>query len=84
MTNSLAPKNPKMCDPIVVTLLKMRPHYSQSSRKNATPSSSTSPLASYKAVPPPLPPPPGKKQSCDVPISKQESHIPDRCSYFTG
>ena len=25
-----------------------------------------------------------KKQSCDAPISKQESHIPDRCSYFTG
>ena len=50
------PKNPKMCDPIVVTLLKMRPHYSQSSRKNATPSSSTSLLASYKEVPPPTPP----------------------------
>ena len=30
MTNSLTPKNPKMCDPILVTLLKMRPHYSQS------------------------------------------------------
>ena len=29
-------KNPKMCDPILVTLLKMRPHYSQSSRENAT------------------------------------------------
>ena len=40
-----------MCDPILVTLLKMRPHYSQSSRENATPSSGTSPLASYKAVP---------------------------------
>ena len=40
-----------MCDPSV-TLLKMRPHYSQSSRENATPSSSTSPLASYKEVPP--------------------------------
>ena len=25
-----------------------------------------------------------KKQSCDAPITKQESHIPDRCSYFTG
>ena len=25
-----------------------------------------------------------KKQSCDAPISKQESHIPDGCSYFTG
>ena len=31
----------------------MGPHYSQSSRENATPSSSTSPLASYKEVPPP-------------------------------
>ena len=25
-----------------------------------------------------------KKQSCDAPISEQESHIPDLCSYFTG
>ena len=47
------PKNPKMCDPILVTLLKMRPHSSQSSRENATPSSGTSPLASYKEVTPP-------------------------------
>ena len=31
------------------------PHYSQSSRENATPSSGTSPLASYKEVRPPLP-----------------------------
>ena len=52
------PKNPKMCDPILVTLLKMQPHYSQSSRENATPSSGTSPLASHKEVPPPPPPPP--------------------------
>ena len=42
-----------MCDPILVTLLKMRPHYSQSSRENATPSSGTSLLASYKEVQPP-------------------------------
>ena len=42
-----------MCDPILVTLLKMQPHYSQSSRENATPSSGTSLLASYKEVPPP-------------------------------
>ena len=27
---------------------------------------------------------PRKKQSCDAPISKQESHIRDLCSYFTG
>ena len=44
------PKRPKMCDPILVTLLKMRPHYRQSSRENATPSSGTSLLASYKEV----------------------------------
>ena len=45
------PNNQKMCDPILVTLLKMRP---QSSRENVTPSSSTCPLPSYKEVPPPL------------------------------
>ena len=61
MTNSLTPKNPKMCDPILVTLLKMRPHYSQSTRKNATLSSGTSPLTSYEAVPPPPPTPPRGK-----------------------
>ena len=27
----------EMCDPILVPLLKMRPHFSQSSRENATP-----------------------------------------------
>ena len=32
----------------------VRPHYSQSSRENATPSSGTSPFASYKEVPPSL------------------------------
>ena len=47
------PKNQILCDPILVTLLKMRPHYSHSSRENATPSSGTSPLASYKGVPSP-------------------------------
>ena len=46
-----------MCDRILVTLLKMRPHYCQSSRENATPSSGTSPLASYKEVPPAPQPP---------------------------
>ena len=55
MKNCLTPTNPKMCDPIQVTLLKMLPHYSQSSRENVTPSSSTSPLASYQEVPPPTP-----------------------------
>ena len=47
------PKNPKMCDPFLVTLLKMRPHYSQSRRENPTPSSGTSPLVSCKEVSPP-------------------------------
>ena len=43
-----------MCDPILVALLKMRPHYSPSSSENATPSSGTSPsVATYKEVPPP-------------------------------
>ena len=48
------PKNPKMCGPILdlVTLLKMQPHYSQSSRENATPSSGTSALGSNKEVSP--------------------------------
>ena len=45
-----------MRDPILVTLLKMQHHYSQSSRENTTPSSGISPLASYKEVPAPLPP----------------------------
>ena len=46
-----------MCDPILVTLLKMRPHYSQPSSENSTPSSGTSTLACYKEEPPPPPPP---------------------------
>ena len=56
MKNCLTPPNPKMCDPILVTLLKMRPHCSQSSRENATSSSGTSPLA--------RPSPPGQKRIC--------------------
>ena len=39
-----------MCDPILVTLMKKQPHYSQFSRENATPSSGTSPLAYYYEV----------------------------------
>ena len=42
--NFLISKLPKICDPILVTLLKMLPHYSQSSCENATPSSGTSPV----------------------------------------
>ena len=48
-----------MYDFILVTLLKMRPHYSQSSGENVTPSSGTCALASYKEVPP-APVTPGK------------------------
>ena len=52
MKNCLTPKNQKIGEPILVTLLKMQPYYSQSNCENATPSSGTSPLASYKEVPP--------------------------------
>ena len=46
------PKNQKMSDLIpLVTLLKMQPHDSQSSRENATPSSSSSSLGSNEEVP---------------------------------
>ena len=52
------PKDPNWVrDPILVNPLKMQPGYSQSSSENATPSSGTSPLASYKEVPPPTPSP---------------------------
>ena len=47
------PQNQKMCDPILTTVLKMQPHYSQCSREHASSSSGTSPLAPYKEVPPP-------------------------------
>ena len=39
-----------MCEPILVSLLKLRSHDSQSDRENLTQSSGTSPLASYKEV----------------------------------
>ena len=57
--NPYLPQNLKICDPILVTLSKMRPHYwliidySHSSREDAIPSSSTSPLGSCKGVPSP-------------------------------
>ena len=51
--NPYLPQKSENLRPILVTLLKMRPHYSQSSRENVTPSSGTSPLASCKGVPPP-------------------------------
>ena len=45
----------------------MGPHYCQSSRENATPSSGTSPLARYKEVtPPPLPPAGFQMQICSI------------------
>ena len=47
------PKNKKMCDRILVTQFKMRPHDSESSRENATPSSATSPLALIRKYSPP-------------------------------
>ena len=65
-----------MCDPILVTLLKMRPYYSQFSLENATPSSGTSPLASYKEVPPP-PPNPGSLTGSFHCMSKWTSFLPD-------
>lgn len=43
-------KNPKVCDPILVTIFKIHPYYSQSSRENATPCSGTPPLAFYKKL----------------------------------
>ena len=46
------PKNPKTCNSILVTPLKMQLDHSHPSRENATPSSGTSPVASYKEVPP--------------------------------
>ena len=49
------PKHQKMCNPILVTLLKMQPRDSQSCHENVTPSSGTCPLTSYKEVPPPPP-----------------------------
>ena len=50
MKNCLTPKIRKC---VLVTLLKMRPQYIQSSCENATSSGGTSQLASYKEVPPP-------------------------------
>ena len=45
----------------------VRPHSSHSSRKNATPSSGKSPLASCKEVPPPPPPEEGRVEKM-VPV----------------
>ena len=56
MKNCLTPKIRKCA---LVTLLKMRSHYSQSSCENATSSGGTSQLASYEEVPTPPPTSPG-------------------------
>ena len=45
------PKKRKNERPILVILLKMRPHYSHSCCENVTPSSGTSPLVSYEPPP---------------------------------
>ena len=67
MNNGLTLSYPKMYDTILVTLVKMWPHYSQSSRENATPSRGTS-TASYKEVPPPnLVPTDKKKEKKETP-----------------
>ena len=50
--NFLIPQIPKMCDPILKTLMKMKPHHSQSRCENATLSGGTSPLGYYWEVPP--------------------------------
>ena len=50
--NPYLPQKSENLRPILVTLLKMRPHYSQSSRENVTPSVGISPLASCMGVPP--------------------------------
>ena len=53
MKTCLTPKNRKMCDPILGTLLKMQPHYSQSGHENANPIQRhiSIILASYKSLP---------------------------------
>ena len=55
MKHCLTPKFWKMWNTILVTLLKKRLHYSQSSHENATPFSDPSTLAPYKEVPAPPP-----------------------------
>ena len=58
MKNCLTPKKQKMCDPILVTLWKCDPILVKPGHENATPSSGTYPLVSYKEVPPLIPPRP--------------------------
>ena len=51
MKNCFTQKKSENVRPHSSNSIENRPHYSQSSRENATPSSGTSPLASYKEVP---------------------------------
>ena len=45
LKNCLTPKTRKTCDPILVTLLKIRPCYSQSSRGNCNPNQRHIPIS---------------------------------------
>ena len=54
-------KDQKMCYPILKIVLKMQPHYSHYRRQKTTPSSGTSPLASYKEVS-------GRERACNSSI----------------
>ena len=56
LKNCLTPKIWKTCDPILVTLLKIRPRYSQSSRGNCDPNQRHIPISLN--TPPPTPPHP--------------------------
>ena len=49
----------------------MLPHYIQSSRENGTTTSGTSPLASYKEVPPPPP----RAQNSNTQMQKEPCHV---------
>ena len=51
--NPYLPQKSENLRPHSSKLIEMQPHYSQSSRENVAPSSSTSPLASCEGVPPP-------------------------------
>ena len=71
----------------------MRLHYSQSNRENATPSSGTFPLASFKEVTPPPPPPPspglryisdGEHKSVEVDSPQVESRMLNYVLSSTG
>ena len=64
MENCLTPKTPKMCDPIIVNPVV-----------NGTPSSGTSPLASYTEVPAPPPPPDLVLKTVTQQMQKESCHM---------